>query len=252
MTRYLLIVNFEGGVVDTPMEEWKPEEVTAHLDYYRAAAPGARRQRRAGRRPRSSSAPTWRRSSRFDGADRARRHRRAVPGVQGVGGRLPDRRRRVRGARDRDRRAALGRARAGRRRDAAADPRAADDGRRRRPTPPRWRRSCEQAGGEQLNVSDRASRTCCASSAPQVLGALVRRHGDFDAAEDAVQEALLAAAQHWPRGRASPRARAAGCCRPPTRRLIDQWRSEQSRAERARASRRRSRRRRRSRTGTTP
>ena len=36
MTRYLLIVNFEGGVVETPMEEWKPEEVTAHLDYYRA------------------------------------------------------------------------------------------------------------------------------------------------------------------------------------------------------------------------
>jgi hypothetical protein len=36
MTRYLLVVNFEGGVVDTPMEEWKPEEVKAHLDYYRA------------------------------------------------------------------------------------------------------------------------------------------------------------------------------------------------------------------------
>ena len=36
MARYLLAVNFEGGVVDTPMEEWKPEEVTAHLDYYRA------------------------------------------------------------------------------------------------------------------------------------------------------------------------------------------------------------------------
>ena len=35
MPRYLLIVNFEGGVCDTPMEEWKPEEVTAHLDYYR-------------------------------------------------------------------------------------------------------------------------------------------------------------------------------------------------------------------------
>jgi hypothetical protein len=34
MTRYLLAVNFEGGVVDTPMEEWKPEEITAHLDYY--------------------------------------------------------------------------------------------------------------------------------------------------------------------------------------------------------------------------
>jgi hypothetical protein len=36
MARYLLAVNFEGGVVDTPMEEWKPEEITAHLDYYKA------------------------------------------------------------------------------------------------------------------------------------------------------------------------------------------------------------------------
>jgi hypothetical protein len=36
MSRYLLAVNFEGGVVDTPMEEWKPEEIEAHLDYYRA------------------------------------------------------------------------------------------------------------------------------------------------------------------------------------------------------------------------
>jgi hypothetical protein len=36
MTRYLLAVNFEGGVVETPMEDWKPEEITAHLDYYKA------------------------------------------------------------------------------------------------------------------------------------------------------------------------------------------------------------------------
>jgi hypothetical protein len=36
MPKFLLAVNFEGGVVDTPMEEWKPEEITAHLDYYRA------------------------------------------------------------------------------------------------------------------------------------------------------------------------------------------------------------------------
>jgi hypothetical protein len=36
MPRYQLVVNFEGGVVDTPMEEWKPEEITAHLDYYKA------------------------------------------------------------------------------------------------------------------------------------------------------------------------------------------------------------------------
>ncbi|MCT9144894.1 sigma factor, partial [Streptomyces violarus] len=35
-------------------------------------------------------------------------------------------------------------------------------------------------------------------NAPQVLGALLRRYGHFDAAEDAVQEALLAAAGQWP------------------------------------------------------
>ena len=35
--------------------------------------------------------------------------------------------------------------------------------------------------------------------APQVLGVLARRSGDFAGAEDAVQEALLAAADHWPR-----------------------------------------------------
>jgi RNA polymerase sigma factor (sigma-70 family) len=34
--------------------------------------------------------------------------------------------------------------------------------------------------------------------APQVLGAIIRRFGDFSAAEDAVQEALLAAAMQWP------------------------------------------------------
>jgi hypothetical protein len=34
--RYLLIVNFDGGVIETPMDEWKPEEITAHLDYYKA------------------------------------------------------------------------------------------------------------------------------------------------------------------------------------------------------------------------
>jgi hypothetical protein len=35
VTRYLLAVNFEGGVVDTPMEEWQPDEIAAHLDHYR-------------------------------------------------------------------------------------------------------------------------------------------------------------------------------------------------------------------------
>src|SRR5207302_8317394 len=35
--------------------------------------------------------------------------------------------------------------------------------------------------------------------APQVLGAVIRRFRDFAAAEDAVQEALVAAAVQWPR-----------------------------------------------------
>ena len=34
--------------------------------------------------------------------------------------------------------------------------------------------------------------------APQVLGVLLRRHGDFEASEDAVQEALVAASLQWP------------------------------------------------------
>jgi RNA polymerase sigma factor (sigma-70 family) len=34
--------------------------------------------------------------------------------------------------------------------------------------------------------------------APQVLGAVLRRFGDFAAADDAVQEALIAAARQWP------------------------------------------------------
>ena len=35
--------------------------------------------------------------------------------------------------------------------------------------------------------------------APQVLGAMVRRFRDFAASEDAVQEAMIAAAEQWPR-----------------------------------------------------
>lgn len=36
MTKYLLIVNYDGGAVQTPMSEWTPDEVKAHLDYYDA------------------------------------------------------------------------------------------------------------------------------------------------------------------------------------------------------------------------
>jgi hypothetical protein len=36
MPKYILIVDFQPGVSETSMEEWEPEEVEAHLDYYRA------------------------------------------------------------------------------------------------------------------------------------------------------------------------------------------------------------------------
>ncbi len=67
--------------------------------------------------------------------------------------------------------------------------------------------------------------------APQVLGAVIRRFGDFSAAEDAVQEALVAAAVQWPReGRPdNPRA---WLIQVATRRMTDHVRSESARRRR--------------------
>jgi RNA polymerase sigma factor (sigma-70 family) len=67
--------------------------------------------------------------------------------------------------------------------------------------------------------------------APQVLGALVRRHGQFDACEDAVQEALIDAAAQWPLEGVpeNPRGWLVAVA---SRRLIDEWRSESSRRQR--------------------
>ena len=67
--------------------------------------------------------------------------------------------------------------------------------------------------------------------APQVLGVLTGRYGDFDAAEDAVQEALLAAAVHWSRDGIPERPRG-WLIQTATRRLIDQLRSNRSRMAR--------------------
>jgi RNA polymerase sigma factor (sigma-70 family) len=67
--------------------------------------------------------------------------------------------------------------------------------------------------------------------APQALGALVRRHGQFDACEDAVQEALLAAALQWPRA-GVPRSPLAWLITVADRRLTDEWRSESARRRR--------------------
>ncbi|MEU2615025.1 sigma-70 family RNA polymerase sigma factor, partial [Micromonospora sp. NPDC007271] len=49
-----------------------------------------------------------------------------------------------------------------------------------------------------MGLPDRTVEDLLRELAPQVLGVLARRFGDFATAEDAVQEALLAAATQWP------------------------------------------------------
>jgi RNA polymerase sigma factor (sigma-70 family) len=66
---------------------------------------------------------------------------------------------------------------------------------------------------------------------PQVLGAVVRWSGDFAAAEDAVQEALLAAATTWPKA-GTPDHPKAWLIQAASRRLIDEVRQEQARRRR--------------------
>ncbi|MFW6034125.1 MAG: RNA polymerase sigma factor, partial [bacterium] len=67
--------------------------------------------------------------------------------------------------------------------------------------------------------------------APQVLGAVARRFGDFAAAEDAVQEALLAAAVRWAEA-GVPESPRGWLIRVAARRMTDELRSEQSRRRR--------------------
>jgi len=67
--------------------------------------------------------------------------------------------------------------------------------------------------------------------APQVLGAVLRRHRDFAAAEDAVQEALLAAATRWPADGVPDNPRG-WLIQVASRRLIDQVRADVARRRR--------------------
>ncbi|MFD4482917.1 RNA polymerase sigma factor [Streptomyces sp. NPDC058471] len=67
--------------------------------------------------------------------------------------------------------------------------------------------------------------------APQVLGALLRRYGHFGEAEDAVQEALLAAARQWPE-QGVPENPRGWLIRVASRRLMDQLRSDEARRRR--------------------
>ena len=67
--------------------------------------------------------------------------------------------------------------------------------------------------------------------APQVLGAMVRRYGQFGACEDAVQEATLEAVASWP-ARGVPENPKGWLLTVASRRLIDDVRSEHARRRR--------------------
>ncbi|MEU8136698.1 RNA polymerase sigma factor [Streptodolium elevatio] len=66
---------------------------------------------------------------------------------------------------------------------------------------------------------------------PQVLGLLVRRHGQFEGCEDAAQEAVLAAAVQWPVDGVPDNPRG-WLVTVASRRLVDQMRSDHARRER--------------------
>jgi RNA polymerase sigma factor (sigma-70 family) len=80
-------------------------------------------------------------------------------------------------------------------------------------------------------TGDRGVEDLLRELAPQVLGVLVRRYGQFHLCEDASQEALLAAAMQWPVD-GIPENPRAWLITVGSRRLLDQVRSEQSRRNR--------------------
>ncbi|MFC7243790.1 RNA polymerase sigma factor [Catellatospora aurea] len=80
-------------------------------------------------------------------------------------------------------------------------------------------------------IVDRRVEDLLRELAPQVLGVLARRYGMFDACEDAVQEALLVAAQKWPVGGVPDNPRG-WLITVGAHRLLDEVRSESARRRR--------------------
>jgi RNA polymerase sigma factor (sigma-70 family) len=78
---------------------------------------------------------------------------------------------------------------------------------------------------------DAATQRLLRELAPRVLGAVARRYGDFAAAEDVVQEALLAAVDRWPEG-GLPANPVAWLIHVAGRRIADHVRAEAARRQR--------------------
>src|SRR4051794_33601252 len=172
----------------------------------------ARGERRARRRPGAHAGAdlgALRRPGRG-----ARHHRRPTPRDQRPRGRLVHDRRRVARACARARGLRLLRARPRRRADVRVDRRPRDHVRL-------------AFGG--LNVPQ-LDEGALRGLVPRVLAALVRRGEDFDAAEDALQEALLDALRAWPEH--PPQDPRAWLITVATRRLVDARRSEAARNRR--------------------
>src|SRR5438552_4613229 len=166
---------------------------------------GSLERGRAGRCTRSR-----RRQPGEDGRDQKRnagRHRWAVRRVEGIAGGLLDRRRRERGSRDRDRLA------------------------RRRVHRVPGRSASGHGPVTRVVRTDSGIEGLLRDLAPRVLGALARRHGQFDACEDAVQESLLAAALQWAETGVPDNPRW-WLLTVASRRLVDEWRSESARRRR--------------------
>jgi RNA polymerase sigma factor (sigma-70 family) len=72
-------------------------------------------------------------------------------------------------------------------------------------------------------------------AAPRALSALVRRYGNFETCEDAVQEAMIAASVQWAK-QGLPDSPQAWLTNVASRRWIEQWRSEAARARREHAA----------------
>src|SRR4029453_12025580 len=84
-----------------------------------------------------------------------------------------------------------------------------------------WRPAATSESWVVVSDAVRALR----AAAPSALAVLVRRYGDFEACEDAVQEALIAASAQWPR-EGVPDSPRAWLVHVASRRYVDQVRSD--------------------------